>query len=184
MKEKTEVEVELNIEDEALMPWLATIGLITLMWSPIERNIDQSVHIIYSYLGGKEIRKKKPRMLSDKLKFLEKCHSEFSYLNMNFCHIQNLKDKTLKVSKIRDICVHGWIEGCDNEKIHIGKYAKSEDHIKEIFTIDMKRLTDSANSMKALSEKWVQIVKELENYLRKIKPALYDGGNSDAKRSG
>jgi hypothetical protein len=173
MKEYIKFDQELKIENQALVPWLTTIGLITLMWSPIERSIDQSVHIIYSHLGGKKISKKKPRMLSAKLEFLEKCHKKFSYLNPSHAHIQKLSEVTLKVSQIRDVCVHGWIEGCDNEKIHIGKYAKSDDHITEIFTIDLERLNYSANSMKALAEKWSLIVMELEIYLRKVNPTMF-----------
>lgn len=169
----TESNAAIGVEDQTLVPWLTTIGLITLMWSPIERYIDQSVHLIYAYLGGKEICKKKPRMLSAKLEFLEKCHKEISALKVKQEHITALKTATLDVSQIRDVCVHGWIESWDNKQICIGKYAKSEKHIKEIFTIDENRLSISAESMKYLSEKWSSIVNELEIYLRKVNPSIF-----------
>jgi hypothetical protein len=170
----TESNIALGIENQTLVPWLTTIGLITLMWSPIERYIDQSVHLIYTYLGGKEICKKKPRMLSAKLEFIEKCHKEIPALKVKQEHITALKSATLNVCQIRDVCVHGWIESWDNQQISIGKYAKSEKHIREIFTIDENRLNISAESMKYLSEKWFNIVNELEVYLKKVNPSIFE----------
>jgi len=170
----TESKTALEIDNQDLVPWLSAIGLITLMWSPIERYIDQSVHIIYSYLGGKDICRKKPRMLTAKLEFLEKCHNQIDVLKVNYEHIKNLKLATLEVCQIRDVCVHGWVESWNNQQIQIGKYAKSEKHVKEIFTIDGNRLNNSTKNMATLSEKWLGIVSCLEVYLQKVNPEIFE----------
>jgi hypothetical protein len=57
-------------EDPKLLEsWLATIGMLIIFWSPIERRVDQCVHLLYSNLP-KSSNKNKQRSLQRKLEFI------------------------------------------------------------------------------------------------------------------
>ena len=146
-------------EDPKLLEsWLATIGMLTIFWSPIERRIDQCVHLLYSNLP-KSSNKNKPGSLQRKLEFIT-CHLPDNVANKD--QILSLVKNTKNTVQIRDVCVHGVLESYDQHEMKISKIdGKKSEHATEIFTIDSKRLNISAQSLSNLSKDWELIVNML-----------------------
>jgi hypothetical protein len=141
-------------QEQTLKPWLASIGLIIMYWSPIERHIDQCSSIIYNELGGNKIKKNKPRPLESKLEFIKKCHSKIDVLKTNLDHVEKLIIITKKVTFIRDLFVHGCVESYTKDKLEISKIKRTNLHEIEIFTVDPSRLNNSVSLLEQLKPKW------------------------------
>lgn len=152
----------LNNDEQLLSQWLAIIGMITMFWSPVERNIDQCTHIIYSVLGKKSGRNKKPLRLSEKIEFIR----ENSPKNIfNSKSIEKLCESTLSTSKVRDIFVHGLIHEFNENEIKITKIdGKRSEHLIEIFTFDFARLEKSAYNLKLIQKEWADLSHAIYNY--------------------
>lgn len=147
---------KLSLEDnqKLLEPWLSVIGLLTVMWSPVERKIDECVVLIAS-----KKNKKKPLTLSHKLNYIR------DNLPENLSSIKDINELirvTKGTAQVRDVCVHGVIENYDNEQMIIGKVeGKSKDYTIETFTFDKKRLNSAGHNLVYLNETWERLFNEL-----------------------
>ena len=129
-----------------------------MQWSPIERRIDQCVHLLYkSFVSLKP--KGKPLKLSNKLEYIKKnIPSDI----INSQSLESLIRQTLHTVQIRDVCVHGVLSSYDKNKVWIGKVnGKSEQHVIEVFTIDRERLERSAKNLNSLQREWGSMVDAL-----------------------
>lgn len=145
----------LNNDEQLLSQWLAIIGMITMFWAPVERNIDQCTHIIYTVLGIKSGRKKKPLSLSEKIKFIKENYPPDIFSSAS---IDKLCQSTLSTSKIRDIFVHGLIHEFSESEIKISKIdGKQPEHLIEVFTFDFARLERSASNLKLIQKEWAEL---------------------------
>ena len=145
-------------DQEVLTSWLAVIGLLVMQWSPIERRIDQCVHLLYkSFVSLKP--KRKPLKLSDKLEFIKKnIHPDI----INSQSLECLITLTLSTVRTRDVCVHGVLSFYDKNKMWIGKVnGKSEQHVIENFPFDRERLEHSATNLNFLQKEWGSTVDAL-----------------------
>jgi hypothetical protein len=152
---------QITSSDDSLIEWLSLIGFIVISWSPVERSIDQCVHIAFNKFGGNIILKNKPRALVAKLEFIEKCQSKIPELEIVFSDINKLKCDTSQASQIRDICVHGILVECNSNELKISKVAKSANHVLEIFTIDYPRMNKSLRNIQELASRWALIADHL-----------------------
>lgn len=141
-----------------LESWLATIGSLTIFWSPIERRIDQCVHLLHAKLPESS-NKKKPGSLNRKLEFIA-CHLPDTVAQKD--QIRSLSENTKSTVQIRDVCVHGVLESYNENEIKISKVdGKQSGYVTEIFTIDGERLNKSAQSLSVLSKDWELIANAL-----------------------
>lgn len=86
-------------DQQLLTSWLAVIGMLTMYWSPVERHIDQCVHLLYRHpatprKGGK------PTRLGNKLEFIK---SKMPAGIIDAQELDNLTKLTKNTVKIRDI---------------------------------------------------------------------------------
>lgn len=136
-----------NVQD--LLPsWLTVIGMLTMFWSPIERQIDQCVHLLCKIKPPQS----KPLALNKKLKYInDNLPSDIAQKY----DIKALIELTKSTVKIRDVCVHGVLESYDQNCIRIGKIdGKRQEPLIEIFTIDGNRLNKAAENLTVLAERW------------------------------
>lgn len=145
----------LNADNELLMSWLAVIGMLTMYWSPVERHIDQCVHLLHGKLATTKKQKKKPTRLSSKLDFI-KCNMPQEIIDQK--KLESLANMTKCTVQIRDVCVHGVLNSYDHGKIEIDKIdgTKGCYHIEK-FTIDRDRLENSAKVLSELQGQWDSI---------------------------
>jgi hypothetical protein len=142
---------------QLLMSWLSVIGMLILYWSPVERIIDQCVHILRE--SQTRPRKRKPLKLGEKLKFIE---SAMPPEIIGKAELENLAIQTRATVQIRDVCVHGTLRSFNEQKIEIDKVdGKHNEHVIEVFTIDRDRLERSAASLISLESKWNSVVSAL-----------------------
>ena len=142
-------------DQELLLSWLSVIGMMTMYWSPVERTIDQCVHLLHIS------NEKKPLTLNRKLEFISK---KLSKDIASSDDLESLIKLTKTTVKIRDICVHGVLEFYDQDQIKISKVdGKKAEHVREIFTIDRNRLDKSAKNLTILSKEWKAIANILFN---------------------
>ncbi|EJI1277366.1 hypothetical protein NDZ80_000711 [Vibrio vulnificus] len=141
-------------EQKQLEPWLTVIGLLTVMWTPIERRIDQCVFLLSS--KGND---KKPLSLNRKLDFIKQNLPQSIECNPS---IDEIIDLTKGTAQIRDVCVHGVIESYDDDLMVIGKVqGKSNDFHIEMFTYDQSRLFSAGNNLNVLCEIWEKLSTDL-----------------------
>ena len=153
---------KLSLEDnkKLLEPWLSVIGLLIVQWSPVERKIDECIVI----LSMSKNTKKKPNTLSHKLSYIQDNLSG----NLSFIEDINILIRATKETvQVRDVCVHGVIESCDNERMIIGKVdGRSQDFKIEMFTFDQKRLYSANHNLIYLNETWDKLLQELYSALK------------------
>jgi hypothetical protein len=152
---------KLSVEDnqKLLEPWLAVIGLVTVMWSPVERKIDECVVLIAS-----KKNKKKPFTLSHKLNYIHDNSPENLTSTLDVIELIRVTKET---AQVRDVCVHGVIESYDNEQMVIGKVeGKSQEYKIEMFTFDKKRLNSAGNNLTYLNQSWEMLLDELYTALK------------------
>ncbi|EHA1101216.1 hypothetical protein FG314_24860 [Vibrio alginolyticus] len=141
-------------QQKQLEPWLTVIGLLTVMWTPIERRIDECVFLLSS-----KDNNRKPLNLSGKLEFIKRNLPESIECNPSMDEIINLTKGT---AQIRDVCVHGVIESYDDDLMVIGKVqGKSKDFHIEMFTYDQSRLFSAGNNLTFLHEIWEKLSTDL-----------------------
>ncbi|MBA6410244.1 hypothetical protein H4J63_13115 [Pseudoalteromonas sp. 5Ae-yellow] len=146
------IESEFKDSPEQLEPWLTVIGMLTVLWSPVERYIDQCVSLLHE---DKNV-KNKYLSLNRKLTFIFNNHSRIDLSEADIMDLINLTKNTVQ---IRDVCVHGVIESYDSEEITIGKVqGKESKHTVEMFTITHERLNYYANNLMHLNKKWKTVV--------------------------
>jgi hypothetical protein len=146
-----------NSKDHQLLTsWLAVIGMLTMYWSPVERCIDQCVHLLHIRSASS---KNKPTKLNQKMEYISKnIPSDIALTEA----IEELIKITKTAVQIRDVCVHGVLESWNESEIVIGKVKGfNKDHVIEMFIIDRKRLENSARSLTLIQDKWSAIVKKL-----------------------
>ncbi|HCH6458238.1 TPA: hypothetical protein NK381_004621 [Vibrio parahaemolyticus] len=137
-------------KQKQLEPWLTVIGLLTVMWTPIERRIDECV-----FLLSLTDNDKKPLSLNRKLDFIKRNLPQSIECNPSIDEIINLTKGT---AQIRDVCVHGVIESYDDDLMVIGKVqGKSNDFHIEMFTYDQARLFSAGNNLNVLHEIWEKL---------------------------
>jgi len=149
-------------DHQLLTSWFTIIGMLTMYWSPVERHIDQCVHVLHLQLATQK-KPKKPTRLGSKLVFIK------SNMPIGIIDVQKL-DSLTKLTKttvqIRDVCVHGVLNSYDHEKIEIGKTnGRSDEHLIENFTIDRNRLDRSAKDLAALQQQWGSIASALVKHV-------------------
>ncbi|KOE12524.1 hypothetical protein ACS85_12400 [Vibrio parahaemolyticus] len=141
-------------QQKQLEPWLTVIGLLTVMWTPIERRIDECVFLLSS-----KDNNRKPLNLSGKLEFIKRNLPQSIECNPSMDEIINLTKGT---AQIRDVCVHGVIESYDDDLMVIGKVqGKSKDFHIEMFTYDQSRLFSAGNNLTVLHEIWEKLSTDL-----------------------
>ena len=134
-----------------------------MYWSPVERSIDQCLHLVYSQFNGKKLIGKKPVQLQQKLDYILRCHNEIPALINNKEHIANLVLITKPVAEKRNIFVHGLIEEWSSNQIKISKIKRDGEHLKEIFTINIQMLESNVSNLSELSNRWGAIVLLLQS---------------------
>lgn len=141
-------------DQELLEPWLTVIGMITMLWSPAERSIDQCVHLIYT-INDMSSSKKKPTRLGSKIDTIKR-YTPSSIASLE--DIESLEKITKSAVQIRDVFVHGVIESYDKEKMIVSKVnGRTPDHLLEKFTVDSERLNRSAQNLEFIKKKWGDI---------------------------
>lgn len=151
MNPKSSVEDSQNL----LEPWLAVIGLITVMWSSVERKIDECVVVLFEDSNGKN----KPLTLSRKLELIRK---KLPLTSIFIEDIGEVFKATKDVAQVRDVCVHGVIESYDSERMVIGKVqGKSKGYKIEMFTFGEKRLHSAGRNLTNLSSVWERLFDEI-----------------------
>lgn len=141
-------------EDQLLISWLAMIGMLTMYWTPVERHIDQCVHLLHLRSVDRE-NKKKPTRLGSKLEFIR---NNLPAALMDAQELKNLVRQTNLTVKIRDVLVHGVLNAYDQERIEVGKVkGRTDEHLIENFTIDRSRLERSVKALSSLQEQWHSI---------------------------
>lgn len=156
----------INSESE-LIGWLPLIGCLTIYWTPVERSIDQCVHLIHTHWGGDSICPKKPKIsLVRKMEFLEKCHDKIPALKNNADHVKKLIEATEYVSEIRNVLVHGLIVSWTSNEIKIGKLKADDKFIVEIYAIDFAKIKSSVSILDGLASRWDIIAALLLDYQR------------------
>lgn len=137
-------------KQKQLEPWLTVIGFLTVMWTPIERRIDECV-----FLLSLTDNDKKPLSLNRKLDFIKRNLPQPIECNLNIDEIINLTKGT---AQIRDVCVHGVIESYNDDLMIIGKVqGKSNGFHIEMFTYDQARLFSAGKNLKVLHEIWEKV---------------------------
>ena len=146
----------MEFELEHLPNWLPIIGFITISWTPIERQIDQSLEFLAQ--AGKI--KTKPTSLGQKLCQIQ-THAA-SVIKAKDA-IAELVSQTKYIVKIRDIFVHGVVVSCDERKIVIGKSdtRKPGHHIEE-FTVTLEQLDPTVRALQAISDRWIGVTEILQ----------------------
>ena len=149
--------MNLNIEEnqKSLEPWLSVIGLLTVMWTPVERKIDECVFILYS----SKKKGNRPLNLNHKLEYIKNNLPSGINCIPDFDEIIKITKGT---SQVRDVCVHGVIDSYDDNKMVIGKVqGKSDNYQIEMFTYDQVRLFSAGNNLSVLYEIWDKLCKDL-----------------------
>jgi hypothetical protein len=142
-------------EQKLLEPWLTVIEMLTVFWSPVEREIDRCVYLLYEEPDAK----KKPLTLRRKLDYIQRNLPPILYSK---AELDALIKATKETVQIRDVCVHGVIESYDINELIIGKIQGKElSHTIEVFTITSERLKISTESISRLVEHWSYIAKKL-----------------------
>jgi hypothetical protein len=157
------VMLQVTESDTDLIGWLSLIGFLTMYWSPVERSIDQCVHLIYTQFDGKTILGKKPKHLDMKLKFIMDGYNKIPALGNNQKNISELISITKPVSEKRHIFVHGVIEEWSNNQITISKIKHDEQHLKEMFTVDILKIQSLVSNLSGLAKRWNAIASTLTN---------------------
>lgn len=149
------MNLDISEEQKLLEPWLSVIGLLTVMWTPIERKIDECVFLLSSSKGNG----KKPLSLNRKLNYIKESLPPLMVCNLDIDEIIQLTKGT---AQVRDVCVHGVIDSYDDNKMVIGKVqGKSNDYCIEMFTYDQARLFSAGNNLNVLYEVWENICSNL-----------------------
>lgn len=157
MKARMNGKIVPDENHQLLTSWLAVIGMLTLYWSPVERRIDQCVHLLQSALPTP--RKKKPTRLGSKLDFI-KDNMPLKIITPQ--ELDSLTEQTKATVQIRDVCVHGVLKSFDVQTIEISKIdGRKDEHVIEVFTIDRDRLNRSADALSFLQEKWGAVASAL-----------------------
>jgi len=149
--------MNLNVEEnlKSLEPWLSVIGLLTVMWTPVERKIDECAFILYSSKN----KGKRPHNLNHKLEYIKNNLPSGVNCIPDFDEIIKITKGT---SQVRDVCVHGVIDSYDDNKMVIGKVqGKSDNYQIEMFTYDQRRLFSAGNNLSVLYEIWDKLCKDL-----------------------
>jgi len=149
--------MNLNIEEnqKSLEPWLSVIGLLTVMWTPVERKIDECVFILCSSNN----KDKRPLSLNRKLEYIKNNLPSGITCIPDFDEIIKITEGT---SQVRDVCVHGVIDRYDENKMVIGKIqGKSSDYQIEMFTYDQVRLFSAGKNLIILYEIWDKLCRDL-----------------------
>ncbi|QRV23532.1 hypothetical protein [Marinomonas foliarum] len=149
------MNLDISEKQKLLEPWLSVIGLLTVMWTPIERKIDKCVFLLLSSKGNG----KQPLSLNRKLDYIKQSLSQSMVCNLDIDEIIQLTKGT---AQVRDVCVHGVIDSYDDNKMVIGKVqGKSNDFHIEMFTYDQARLFSAGNNLNVLYEIWEKICTDL-----------------------
>ncbi|MFP8967734.1 hypothetical protein ACKC9G_14215 [Pokkaliibacter sp. CJK22405] len=136
--------------------WLSSIGFTVVRWSEVERLIDQCLHLIAK---GNNTQKK-PTRLNGKLEYIERHLNERLPSFMG----HELIMKTKAASQLRDVFVHGIVEGFDNEVIRMSKIqGKEKDYVREVFEVNIVRLNNSQENIDYLIGGWSDVVGFLIN---------------------
>lgn len=134
-----------------LEPWLSVIGLLTVMWTPIERKIDEC-----EFLLSRSKRDDKKRLsLNRKLDYIKRNLPQSMVCSLEIDEIIQLTKST---AQVRDVCVHGVIESYDKNKMIIGKVQGKSNYFHiEKFTYDRAKLYSAGNNLNVLYEIWEKI---------------------------
>lgn len=147
-----------------LESWLVTIGMLTMFWSPIERHIDQCVHLLHADMQNSS-GKKKPGNLSRKLDFIT-CHIPDNVASKY--QMLSLSKSTKSTVQIRDVCVHGVLESYNQNELRISKVnGKKLGYVTEIFTIDGERLNKSVKKSFNFNKKLGFYSKQADSAVKK-----------------
>lgn len=142
--------------NQTLVSWLTVIGMLTMFWSPVERQIDQCVHLLHKSSS----KSRKPTRLGGKLDFVHRAQIPANIIGQQ--ELEALIDSTKRTVQIRDVCVHGVLSAYDDEKMEIGKVkGTGDEHVIEVFTIDRARLNHSASALSGLSKQWGRLASAL-----------------------
>lgn len=151
-------------DHQLLTSWLAVIGMLTMNWSPVERDIDQCVHFLHEKLTTSKKQKKKPTRFGSKLDFIKRNMPPEIVDRQKLELLANLTKDTVQ---IRNVCVHGVLNSYDQCKIEISKTDGTKDgHYIENFTIDRDRLDRSAKALSVIQEQWGSIASALYEHLK------------------
>ena len=149
-------------EDQLLISWLAMIGMLTMYWTPVERHIDQCVHLLRLRFGDKKNRNQR----FSKLEYIE---NNLPATLMGAQELRNLVRQTKLTMKTRNVLVHGVLNAYDQERIEVGKVnGQADEHLIENFTIDRNRLERSVKALSSLQEQWHSIAWALTERAAKI----------------
>ena len=150
------MNLDIKEKQQLLEPWLSVIGLLTVMWTPIERKIDECVFVLLSSNNSG----KKPRQnLKEKLAYIKNNLPHDISCNLN---IDEIIELTKGTSLVRDVCVHGVIDSYDDSKMVIGKVqGKSDNFHIEMFAYDKVRLFSAGNNLSVLYEIWEKLCIDL-----------------------
>ncbi|SBS32508.1 hypothetical protein MSP8887_01744 [Marinomonas spartinae] len=149
------MNLDTSEKQKLLEPWLSVIGLLTVMWTPIERKIDECVFLLSSSTGNG----KKRLSLNRKLDYIKQCLPQAMVCNLDIDEIIQLTKVT---AQVRDVCVHGVIDSYGDNKMVIGKVQGiSDDFHIEMFTYDQARLFSAGNNLNVLYEIWEKVYTDL-----------------------
>jgi hypothetical protein len=60
-------------DNDELDALFKAVGFVVIQWSQAKHSLDLAIGVLYKLLGGKALKKRLPKMLATKLKFIEKC---------------------------------------------------------------------------------------------------------------
>ena len=88
------------------------VGFMILIWSQIERNLDNCVYAAYKFANGEPLAQKKkiPKAFDSKRKFLIKCFNELPLLAEFKQEGLRILEEALPLSKQRNDFAHGTLD--------------------------------------------------------------------------
>jgi hypothetical protein len=101
------------IPDEIYRALFPSVGSLVICWSLLEQSVESWVALIYHAPGGNVGYKKIPFMLNAKLTFLRERFTDLAALQSFSQEGLRLLNEVERLSKIRDILVHGAISDFD-----------------------------------------------------------------------
>jgi len=96
-----------EFKQEELDELYKAVGFIVVQWGLAEQSLDCIVANLYQNLGGNSLRKRLPKMLTDKLKYVGECLSELPEIHTLKTEGESLVLKFKGFSSNRHNLIHG-----------------------------------------------------------------------------
>lgn len=106
--------------------FLASIGMMTILWAQTEGVLDALVASIYFQGGGEKLEPQHPRQLDRKLSFLRECYKRLTPLHCVAEEGNELVDRFHRLKQKRHDLVHGFVRKAHADKLEFSVIKKDK----------------------------------------------------------